>query len=121
MAWICEEHGDIIFPSVCPGCLQEEVDKLEKIIDSLPKCCRLNDTKDGLVQDVPAVPGMWLYVLYEDCILGHQVSGVFAYKVTLCKPSESSFDGVKLSLCYDTHEAAEFVLNQVNQEKTGGR
>lgn len=135
MPWICNECGYDLPPDECPGCfrktltsfeemhqedskelvrMQDELAEANEIIDKLPKCRGLRDGK--LVQDVPVVPGMIVYLVGVGAVYGRSIDTIaldngqwrfYRFQVLIGKPDE----------CYDTREAAEFALSQVEQEK----
>ena len=72
----------------------------KKIIDKLPKCWRMNDAKDGLVQDVPVVFGGKI-LLWTIC------------RGQIVEKNIYLLDHIKL--CYDSREAAEFALKQAGR------
>jgi len=104
--------------------LKNELRKANKIIDALPKCWRLNDGE--LVQDVPVVPGMdfWLKRWFLDHgVDAWRITGPDAVDRIQSDDNDGTFtinDTYGPHACYDSREAAEFALNQVNQEKTEG-
>ena len=55
----------------------DEVERLQAIVDTLPKCWRLNEEGE-LVQDVPVVPGMVVFWVSLDtgCIYEREVTGI---------------------------------------------
>ena len=95
--------------------LKAEIKRLQVIVDKLPKCWRLDD--DGkLVQDVPVVPGMrvWINKGTRFCegpgILSESrsmwtVRYVGTITIAIVLKDLSAY--VRVSDCYSTREAAE--------------
>ena len=75
--------------------------RLQAIVGKLPKCWRLDEAGE-LVQDVPVVPGMKLWVLWDN-----EVHEFVAVTVRACSDREFLECDTNMSKCYSTREAAE--------------
>jgi hypothetical protein len=93
--------------------LMEENAELRAVIDTLPKCWRL-DEKGKLVQDCPLYPGKIVYGFH--CIYGlikvavdeqFNVVGEWMRHPDADDPREGGWPVLEWNQCYDTLEAAE--------------
>jgi hypothetical protein len=97
--------GPLVFQDL--AVLATEVERLQAIVAKLPKCWRLNDAGQ-LVQDVPMVPNMGVFVQSRRSPASprYHVLRVFGNGVSVsCFPGEPK--DVIPEDCYDTREAAE--------------
>ena len=103
-----------------------QLNAANEIIAKLPKCNRLVDAKDGVVQDVPIAPGklVWLIPSEITRVFGEGISHpteVIVYGITECGIIEVEcrglFSRVVSANCYDSPEAAEFALKQAGRKK----
>jgi len=90
--------------------LEAEIERLQAIVDKLPKCWRLNEQGE-LVQDEPMCPGMevwWIFpsrrVIFRRIILAVDNDRAVLQRWRFA-PNEGNF--VRSSKCYLTREAAE--------------
>ena len=99
-----------------------EVDRLQAIVDKLPKCWRL-DESGKRVQDVPVVPGMEVYWMYATAAGGLcGTSGRVNYVTTWTAPGFRRLEPVVvvtdngdplLKLCCATRKAAEAAREEI--------
>lgn len=90
--------------------LQDRIAELEAIIDTLPKCNRLNEAGE-LVCDKPVTPGMVVFVIdsewsddgepIELTVKGMEGPGL------LVDNTYGEREPIDPAICYDTREAAE--------------
>jgi len=88
-------------------------EELQAVIDKLPKCWRILDGE--LVQDVPIVPDMLVYIIVGEHIDERRVVGPYGQKALLIVEPErhGSCRGTRHILvehCHSTREAAEAAM-----------
>ena len=100
---------------VCELRITRVTERLQAIVDKLPKCWRLKDGK--LVQDVPVVPGMdvWICLGHGHSVQMLVVGVLIDNRVTLMFHSKHR-TVEQAADCYSTREAAEAV-DKLKQEE----
>ncbi len=113
-----DDLADVVIDKVLDGEAQQaKIERLQAIVDRLPKCWRLNDAGE-LVQDVPVVPGMivwrvWSASEYLPCSISklHYPAPVGPSAIM-----DSNLNNHPAADCYSTIEAAEAALRKSNKE-----
>ncbi len=83
----------------------EEIERLEDIVDKLPKCWRL-DEQGGLVQDVPVVPGMTVWTTGYDGVRQVEVMAIQEHNF-ITVAFHGDWEGSGSEHMHNTREAAE--------------
>lgn len=83
----------------------EELKRLQAIVDKLPKCWRLNE-EGKLVQDVPVLPNMMVWV-WLDGELEQRIIENIAHGLVCLSDTDNWVQEMCPELVYSTREAAE--------------
>jgi hypothetical protein len=101
----CHALNDDPGKRLCDCCWRDaEIERLRTIVDRLPKCWRLNESGE-LVQDVPMVPGLRVWIKFGGKITEAIHDGTNGLK---------SYWG-NADLCYSSLEAAEAARTEVGE------